>query len=148
MKNAFSMIELIFVIVILGVLAAVAIPKLSATRDDAKVSTLAHSIVTASNEVVSYALSQEAVDQNITNMSNVLTKIVSTDDARLNAPNSVEFKMGSISDCVTMQTVSVGQDTNLTIMFGINGDALCDALQSMINLENYTIKLKGESIEY
>lgn len=35
-RNAFTMIELIFVIVILGVLAAMAIPKLSATRDDAK----------------------------------------------------------------------------------------------------------------
>jgi type II secretory pathway pseudopilin PulG len=32
------MIELIFVIVIIGILAAVAIPKLAATRDDAKVS--------------------------------------------------------------------------------------------------------------
>jgi general secretion pathway protein G len=31
------MIELIFVIVIIGILAAVAIPKLAATRDDAKV---------------------------------------------------------------------------------------------------------------
>ena len=35
-KNGFTMIELIFVIVILGVLAAVAIPKLAATRDDAQ----------------------------------------------------------------------------------------------------------------
>jgi general secretion pathway protein G len=34
-KKAFTMIELIFVIVILGVLSAVAIPKLMATKDDA-----------------------------------------------------------------------------------------------------------------
>ena len=35
-SNAFTMIELIFVIVILGILSAVAIPKLYATRTDAK----------------------------------------------------------------------------------------------------------------
>jgi prepilin-type N-terminal cleavage/methylation domain-containing protein len=36
LKNGFTMIELIFVIVILGILAALAIPKLAATRADAK----------------------------------------------------------------------------------------------------------------
>ena len=40
-KPAFSMIELIFVIVIIGVLAAVSIPKLALTRKDAKASVFA-----------------------------------------------------------------------------------------------------------
>ena len=34
-RKAFTMVELIFVIVILGILASVAIPRLAATRDDA-----------------------------------------------------------------------------------------------------------------
>jgi prepilin-type N-terminal cleavage/methylation domain-containing protein len=34
-RKAFTMVELIFVIVIIGILAAIAVPKLSATRDDA-----------------------------------------------------------------------------------------------------------------
>ena len=36
-RKAFTMIELIFVIVVLGILAAVALPKFAATRDDATV---------------------------------------------------------------------------------------------------------------
>ncbi len=36
-KNAFTMIEMIFVIVILGILAAIAVPKMAATRTDAEI---------------------------------------------------------------------------------------------------------------
>ena len=36
-RFAFTMIELVFVIVVLGILAAIAIPRLAATRDDAEI---------------------------------------------------------------------------------------------------------------
>ena len=38
MKKAFTMIELVFAIVVIGILSAIAIPKFAATRDDAEVS--------------------------------------------------------------------------------------------------------------
>jgi general secretion pathway protein G len=36
-RFAFTMIELVFVIVVLGILAAIAVPKFAATRDDAQI---------------------------------------------------------------------------------------------------------------
>jgi len=37
LKKAFTMVELVFVIVVIGILSAIAIPKLAATRDDAHI---------------------------------------------------------------------------------------------------------------
>ena len=54
MKKAFTMIELIFVIVIIGILAVIALPKLNATRVDAKVSSILANLKHVSIDTASY----------------------------------------------------------------------------------------------
>ena len=53
MKNAFTMIELVFVIVVLGILAAVAVPRFSATRDDASIAKARADISSIRSAIVS-----------------------------------------------------------------------------------------------
>lgn len=74
--KGFTMIELIFVIVILGVLAAIAIPKLAATRDDAEVVRTAQNISTSLTDLMAYYTAKGEYDVDFSNMTNVPNPIV------------------------------------------------------------------------
>nr|WP_321435232.1 prepilin-type N-terminal cleavage/methylation domain-containing protein [uncultured Campylobacter sp.] len=73
MKKGFTMIELIFVIVILGILASVAIPRLAGTRTDAEIATTVANIRTLLSDVASYYAVKGTFDganwKDITNVS-------------------------------------------------------------------------------
>jgi len=75
------MIELIFVIVIIGILAAVAIPKLSATRDDAKISSIVANTRTIAQDVKNFYTSQGETNYFAAAVTNVTDVPLFTDTA-------------------------------------------------------------------
>lgn len=148
MRKAFNMIELIFVIVILGILAAVAIPKLSATRDDATVVSINNNIANSTFEIASYATSKGQIEDDLTLMSNSLTELEKKGDAVLSNRKAV-IKAGNIMDCVTIEVNDSSGIETLYMVFGANmNDLICQPLQAKIHLQDYPMKLRGSTIVY
>jgi len=148
MKRAgFTMIEFIFVIVILGILAAVAIPKLSATRDDAQISKIASNIKTAESELAAYAVSQGTAPTDATKIkeaSNVVTDGIASGYIVMNG-NQIKFNDAASSGntCVTI-------DVNATDMkiAGVSGSTgtICTGVKAMVKDSN--ISIAGQGVKY
>ena len=147
MRKAFTVIELIFVIVIIGILASIAMVKMSATRDDAKIASTVSNIKIASKDIVSYAVSKDRFEDSILDMSDALKYMVNSHEATLENNNSVKIKMGNINDCITLKIEKGSTNSVLKIENGnAGGNSLCLSLQNKINTLNYPIIIKGELI--
>ena len=71
MKRAFTTMELIFVIIILGLLAAFAILRLATSRDDADFVQILSNTKQLMIDIMSYNASQGGIDSDIKKMTNV-----------------------------------------------------------------------------
>ncbi|WP_320033351.1 prepilin-type N-terminal cleavage/methylation domain-containing protein [Halarcobacter sp.] len=69
MKSAFSLLELIFAIVIIGIISTFAIPKYLNTRNQALASTIQRDVISTINSIQSYYL----INRKIDNLSDVIT---------------------------------------------------------------------------
>ena len=148
MKSAFSMIELIFVIVALGILSSVLIPRFIATRDDAITVKIATSIMSGAGEIASYAVAQGVTDTNLALMSENINSLVNTENAILSS-GTVEIPFGNINDCVTIAVLSNATDENLSITLGnSSGDSLCSSLHNIIDTKQYPMQLRGSLVSH
>jgi prepilin-type N-terminal cleavage/methylation domain-containing protein len=106
MRSGFTMIELIFVIVIIGILAAVAISKLAATRDDAKMS---QAIANAQTCVNDAAAAYTAGVADLTASANFETPACT--EAKANTLISVVITSDAVSVASTGVSVLDGKHT-------------------------------------
>ena len=125
MRKGFTMIELIFVIVILGVLASVAIPRLAATRDDAEMAKAATNVVTAISDITAYYTAKGSFSTNYTDMTNALD-------------SAGKFQIKS-KDCVAI-TATEGTDANnpakiKLVITPTNSEPVCTALQTLPSIK-------------
>ena len=108
MKKGFTMIELIFVIVILGILASVAIPRLAATREDAEISAAVANLRTLVSDINSYYVVKGTFDnvkwKDITN--------VPTDKPEKGVSENNSLKVGG-QNCIDF--LIAGKNTNSTV---------------------------------
>ena len=110
------MIELIFVIVILGILASVAIPRLAATREDAEISATVANLRTLVSDATAYYTAKGTLGtgttaakwKDITNVPLATTSSGSTTATPAGdtaATTGVNLKVGDAKDCITVTLV-------------------------------------------
>lgn len=141
------MIELVFAIVIIGILAAIALPKMAGTRDDAKVSVVASNIKVLTNEIASYILATKSVDDNFSTMSETVFSMLASGDATQVSDSLLHIKMNAADACVKVESSTSESGKIITLSDGeTNDDNLCIALQELIDMNEYTVLLTGSTV--
>ena len=139
------MVELVFVIVIIGVLTAIAVPKMMATRSDAKVATMMMKISNAVAEITNYTNSQQAALSDLSKMSGSLAELVSSGEANCSVSSTCLIKMDGV-DCVKLAIINTSTNDDLNISFFNTTNQLCNYLQEEVKPMLYETRLRGTMV--
>lgn len=78
-RNAFTLVELLIVVIILGILSAVVIPQFSDAQTDAKLSSLTTNLQTIRGQIDLYRLQHNSAYPTLANFANQMTKKTDVD---------------------------------------------------------------------
>jgi len=126
MKKGFSLLELIFAIVVIGVIASFAIPKYLDTRDSAVVSTLKRDISTAITSIQAYHLANDGQISKITDAVTLNTENWTVTDTKITDKNScteIEIKTDDTTGSKTLE-LAVDADSTNTICSKLREDGI------------------------
>jgi general secretion pathway protein G len=150
MKKAFTMVELIFVIVIIGILAAVAVPRLAATRDDALIVKNSQYIVGIMTEISTYSMANGESKDDLSEMSSLLELLKAQNRVIIDsATKSAKVKIGEDEACITIDIDTTPTTDWLKTIFSIDTtDRVCFRVQKFIKEKDYPLVLRGRLIKY
>lgn len=137
-SRAFSMIELIFVILILGILATVLIPKLIVTRNDAKATTSFANWKTAVNQIQATATAMGTVPD--------LDTFVDTSSTLLVTPTTITAQVVTGGNTNVCAVGTVTQDENATLTIS-DVDGTLVGCSLFANVREGVTKLLGEGLD-
>ena len=115
-KKAFTLIELVFIIVIIGILSAVALPKLTATRDDALIAKSVSTLKVLLMDLDTFYMAQGKKGFNLAKWRDITDSVDYTEADQLVVDSQISINSESNQPCFN---VAVSKDASNQIIINI-----------------------------
>ena len=126
---AFTILELVFVIIIIAILATIAIPNLLATKDDAVLSSIKHEVSLITSSVIQYKTLKGDV--------NDISQVIAMDNDKWETSTNKKAYLYKINnkECINIKIDS----NNIIVLIAdntYNSSNLCSKVRKMYSIQN------------